>query len=459
MSDEHDCDLLVIGGGSAGTTAAMAAVGFRKKVILIEKGLLGGTCTNVGCVPSKTWLRAADLIRSVGQARTYGLIDKAATPSFGLIQEAKTGITDTFRAYGTRVLEKNDVEIVKGEAAFAGPLSVSVDGRTINAARVLIASGAEPFVPPIEGLTEIPYLTSTTALASENLPKSILIIGGAYIGLEMATFFNAMGVETTVIEALDRIAPNEDADISEFLAGSLRDQGIAVHAATKVLRVGRQGAAIAVEAEQAGEKITFAGQEILIATGRIPALAPLHLEAAGVAYGRKGIDVNEFLETSVAGVWAAGDVVPSLQLEHVGVYEGWLAGQNMFSANKVAADYRVIPRVMFTYPEVASVGDTEEQAAGKTRVAAAALPYSALAMAKIGGEPQGLIKLVADLSSRQLVGAHIVGQDAGNLIHLAALAMQTRTPVDQIAKTVSAYPTLAQGFFYAAEALAAKLKH
>lgn len=458
MSDKYVCDLLVIGGGSAGSTAAMAAVGFGAKVILAEESSLGGTCTNVGCVPSKVWLHAADLIRSVGRAKAYGLIDKTAAPEFDLIQRTKTGIADSFRSNGTKVMEQAGIEIIHGRAAFVEPRLISIDGRMVEADRVLIATGSSPFVPPIDGLEQVPYLTSSDTLALPELPKSILIVGGSYIGLEIATFFNTIGVKTTVIEALDRIAPNEDKEVSEMLAKMMADQGIDIHTSTKVERVSKIDGGVSIEASQADQMISVSGEKMLIATGRKPALNELNLVAAGVTFGRKGIEVDRFLETAAAGIYAAGDVLPSLQLEHVGVYEGGLAVNNMFSDQREGADYRVIPRVMFTYPEVASVGETEEQAARARPVVAETIPYAALAMAKIDGEPQGLIKLVADAAGGQLVGAHIVGHDAGNLIHLASQAMSFNLPVDKVAASIAAYPTLAQGFFYAAEALTEKIE-
>jgi len=202
--------------------------------------------------------------------------------------------------------------------------------------------------------------------------------------------------------------------------------------------------------------LNFEGEKILIATGRIPSLDDLDLDAAGIKYGRHGIEVNDFLQTNIPSIYAAGDAIPSLQLEHVAVYEGWLAAKNMYGAKK-ATDYRIIPRVMFSHPQVASVGETEEQAAKRTEIVTTSYPYAGIARAQIDRQKQGIIKLIADASTKKLLGAHIVGDEAGNLIHIASAIMKSGVELDKIADSVSAYPTLSQGFFYAIDQINEKL--
>ncbi|KKL91209.1 hypothetical protein LCGC14_1896990, partial [marine sediment metagenome] len=368
MDQQDSYDLLIIGGGSAGTTAALTAIDYGSpKIGLIEKGLLGGTCVNVGCIPSKSFLRAANLVNNGRRAVDYGLFNELPLPNYNAIVEHKNKIVSSMRSSGDKTLEKYDIDIIKGSAVFKGANTLQVDSRTLTAKNILIAAGVSTFIPPIDGIKDVPYLTSTSALSLEELPESLIIVGGAYIGLEFASFFHSLGVKVTVIEAASRLAPNEDERISSYLATSFEKQGLEFYTEAKVMGVSSKSE-IEVKIEINGEQTSLKGQKVLIATGRVPDLKELGLEAAGVKYGRKGIEVNELMQTSVPSVYAAGDVVSSLQLEHVAVYEGWKAAVNMFSEKKEPVDYRVIPRVMFSHPEVASVGETEEQAASHTAV-------------------------------------------------------------------------------------------
>lgn len=458
---DFDYDFLIIGGGSAGATAAVAAINFNvPRVAVVEKGLLGGTCTNVGCVPSKSFLHAAELARNIKQTRAYNLISDSQPLNFGPIKRHKDNIVGAMRDAGTKAIERAGIQVINGSASFEGADSIAIDGQIIKAKHILLATGAAPAVPQIEGLGEVPYLTSTDALNEDKLPQSIIIVGGAYIGLEFASFFQALGVKTTVIEALPRLAPTEDEMVSAELEKALVKQDIEIAVKTKVSRVSEGGEGVNVFAEKDGSSLTFTGERILIATGRTPNLGSLNLEAAGVKYGRKGVEADEYLKTSAPSIYAAGDLLPppSLQLEHVAVYEGWLAANNIFSQPKKTADYRVIPRVMFSFPEVASVGETAEQAKAHANAVSITYPYAGIAMAQISEETGGLIRLVADADTGELLGAHIIGTEAGNLIHLAALAMRFHLPVTEIAGSVSAYPAMAQGFYYACEMLADKLR-
>jgi len=434
----------------------MTAANLGKKVIIIEKGKLGGTCTNVGCVPTKALLHGANLIRAAEDAEEFGVESKRKN-GFNLIKEHQNNMTRRMRDSGKSALERAGIEILSATATFKGERVVLADDRMIEPENVLIAAGAAPLFPPIDGLDSVNYLTSTTALELEVLPKSIVIIGGAYIGLEFATFFNTLGVETTVIEAFDRLAPNEDREISDLLTKTLKKQGMEIFVDTMVKKVAETDEGVKVQANSKSGIVELDAEKMLVATGRGSDLSSLDLESASVSYDRKGIDVDNLLQTTSKSIYAAGDVVPSLQLEHVAVYEGWLAANNMFKTEKKEKDYRVIPRIMFSHPEVASVGLSEDEAKVSNSIEVVALPYAAIPMAQINEDTIGLIKLIADKGSKLLLGAHIIGTDAGNLIHLGALAMEAEIPVERIGETISAYPSLSQGFFSACEDLAAKI--
>jgi mercuric reductase len=451
---DYDYDLAVIGGGSGGATAAATAVAIGiKKVLLIEKGALGGTCTNTGCVPSKANLHAALLARQGQKVSSYGLGKCEPGFNFGAVKAHQARIVTEFRDDGEKALARLGIEVMRAPATFTGPNSLTVKEREITAKNIVIAAGAEPVIPPIEGLKDTPFMISQTALADSVLPTSMIIIGGSYIGLEFATLYNSLGVQTTIVEAADRLASIEDRDISTFIAQALADRGVESTTGVLISKVEFARGRFLVSGEKEGREMNFSGQRLLVATGRRPSLSGLNLDAAGIKYGKKGIEVNEHLQTSAPSVYAAGDCVPSPQLEHVAVYEGWLAASNIFSAAKEKADYRVIPHVMFTEPEIAAVGLTEEQARAQTDVATVTLPYRGIPAARIKEDTEGLIKLVADSRDGRLLGVHIGGNSAGELMHLGALAMKANLSVDDIGQVVSAYPTLAQGFFQACETL------
>lgn len=458
MIGPYNYDLIVIGGGSAGSTAASAVVRSGKKVLLIEKEALGGTCTNFGCVPSKSFLHAADMLQSIRNAKDYGLIKEVPEYEFQPVRYHKNRIVQSMHDSGRKVVENMGIELKKGTASIKDQNTVMLDGKEFTSEYILIATGSATFVPPIDGLENVPYMTSRNALDMEELPESIVIVGGSYIGLEFASFFNELGVRTTVVENSDRIASHEDEEISHELSHSLADKGIELIMGAQVLSVAKADRVISVRAKRGQDQILLSAASLLVATGRIPQLENLKLSDVGIKYGKKGIEVNDNLQTSVPNIYAAGDCIPSLQLEHVGVYEGWLAAQNILSGNKHKADYRVVPRVMFSLPEVGSVGETEQQARQHADVATKTFPYNSIPMAQISEDPDGLIKLVADANNGTLLGAHIMGAGASNLIHLAALAMQFNLPVGDIGDAISTYPTLAQGFYHACESLAMEIE-
>lgn len=454
---KFDYDLMIIGSGSSGATAAMTAVGFGKKVLLIEKERLGGTCTNVGCVPSKSFLHDAELLRMAKTGEHEGLLKIYPEVNYAPVKSRKEKLVSVMRNSGAKVIDRAGIELKAGIADLANEHTVSLNGDRISADNIMIATGSSSFVPPIEGISEIPYLTSTEALELNQLPDSVIIIGGSYIGLEFANFFSSMGTKVTILEVADKIAANEDEAISSALTVELVNQGIEVHVGIKINFVTGDNAMIKVAIEKDGGKIIAEAEKILVATGRIPDIKNLNLDGVGIKFGRKGIEVNEYLQTAVKNIYAVGDVIPTLQLEHVAVYEGWLAAKNMYSEKKEPADYRVIPRVMFSNPEVASVGETETQAKQHSDTMSTSFPYNGIPKAQINEERAGLIKLVADANTGKLLGAHIIGKDAGELIHLAALAMQFNLRVSEIANGISAYPTLSQGFYNACDSLAEKL--
>ncbi|RJQ31701.1 MAG: NAD(P)/FAD-dependent oxidoreductase [Actinobacteria bacterium] len=446
---DFDYDLIIIGAGSAGATAAVNAVSLgANKVLIIERGELGGTCTNTGCVPTKIFLHSAKLMLEAENANRYLEKPVMPTPNWKNIMQRKQYYINSAHHNGLRIFADRGIELIKGKAKLIDTHTVSIDEKSMTAKYILIATGAKAAIPPIKGIHEIDYLTNANALELKNLPQSIIVIGGSYIGLEFASFFNALGSKVFVVESKNTIASTEDEDISDYLSKELENSGIEIFSSAKAIRVKKEGKQILLEISQDKNAYNLVANKLLVATGRKPNL-DFNPKAAAIRAETEGILVNPLLQTDSPNIYAAGDVLPTLQLEHVATYEGYLAAHNMFSLNKQLTDYSVVPHVMFTFPEVAAVGITQRQAEESFHIATSLYSYSAIAAASINEERNGIIKLIGDNNTGLLLGAHIIGADAGNLIHLASILMQAKVPVNALAEQISAYPTLAQGFYYA----------
>lgn len=447
--DHAAVDLLIIGGGSAGFAAAIRAADLGASVAIVESGALGGTCVNVGCVPSKTLIRAAEVFHRAGHPAFKGIHIQRAQPDFKAIMAQKDALVSTLRQakYWDVLKAYPTIRLIGGRATMMPNGSVFVDRQAIRAGKILLAMGAHPWVPAIPGLHERPYLTSTEALALTDLPKRMIVIGASAVGLELAQVYARMGTQITVLEALPRIVPAEDADISEALAGYLREEGLEIHTGVTIHRVDGQLGAYQVEVDIEGTRRTLAAEQLLVATGRRPNTEGLGLEEAGIRLGKKGeVLVNEWLETSHPGVYAAGDVIGDPGFVYVAAYGGTLAAENALNGNIRRYDLRVLPRVTFTDPAVASVGLTEAQARESgIEVAVAKLPLSYVPRALVARDTRGLIKLVADAKTNLLVGAHVLAPEAGEMIQEPAIAIRFSISVDAIGTMLHPYLTHAEG--------------
>lgn len=453
MTERIGYDLAVIGAGSAAFAAAIRATSLGARVVLIERGIIGGTCVNVGCIPSKHLLAASHVYRQAGDHPFEGVETSQAGVGLPALIAQKGQVIDELRQEKYVDLAAHyGFEVIRDHARFAGPDRLDVDGREIVATRVVIATGSTPWTPPIDGLSEARYLTSTTALELSELPESLVVIGGNSIGLELGQVFANLGSKVTIVEALDRIAPPEEPEISEAMTEILKSQGIGVVTSAKVTRV-EAGTPKAVVAKTGGGEVLLPGVEILVATGRRPALDGLDLEKAGIELDdRGGLVLDETLRTTNPNVFAAGDVTGAPQFVYVAAAQGTLAADNTVAGAGRRMDYTALPRVTFTTPSIAAVGLTDEQAiAAGYACECRVLPLEHVPRARVNLDAGGLIKIVADRSNGRVLGVHVLAEGAGDMILAGVYAVKFALTVDDLADTWAPYLTMAEGIRLAAQ--------
>ncbi|MFI7209088.1 mercury(II) reductase [Micromonospora aurantiaca (nom. illeg.)] len=452
-------DLAIVGSGGGAFAAAIAARRKGKHVVMVEHGDVGGTCVNTGCVPSKALLAAAHARHvALDAARFPGIRASAEQVDFQELIAGKRRLVADMRAdkYVDLAAEYG-WEILTGHGRFTeGPL-LCVDlpdggSQRIEAENYLIATGSAPWIPPIDGLAQVGYLTSTTAMESDHLPQSLLVVGGNYIGLEQGQLFARLGTQVTVVETLDRLAPKEEPEVSAAIEQVFADDGIAVHTTATVRSVRREnGHVVAVLDGQPGRQIH--AEQILIATGRRPVVDGLNLETVGVKTGQHGeILVDEHLRTTNPRIWAAGDVTGHPQFVYVAGAHGSIVADNAFDNAGRTVDYHHLPQVTFTTPAIASAGMTEAQAiSAGHRCDCRVLQLEYVPRAIVNRDTRGLIKLVADADTGRLLGAHVVADAAGEVIATAVYALANDMTVQQMADLWCPYLTMAEGLKLAAQ--------
>lgn len=452
-------DVAIIGSGAAAFAAAITASDVGAEVVMIERGRVGGTCVNVGCVPSKALLAAAATRHLAATQHFPGIATSAGAIDIPLLIAGKNELVTELRAEKYLDLAADyGWHLLRGHATFvAGPaLEVTTDDGTqrIEADHYLIATGASPWAPPIEGLPDAGFLTSTTAMELTEIPDSLLVLGGNAVGLEMAQLFARLGSRVTLVEALDRIAPFEEPEISEALTSALADEGITVHTAANVRQVSREGTGYVVHADIAGTPRTLTADRLLVATGRRPNTTQLGLDRIDVKTGDRGeVLVDARQQTNHPRIWAAGDVTGGPQFVYVAAAQGSLAIRNALQDGTDRLDYSALPRVTFTEPSIASAGLTDAQAvAAGYRCECRVLPLSAVPRAIVNRDTRGLVKIVAEADTGRILGVHILAHNAGEVIAAAVYALSARMTVAQIAETWSPYLTNAEALRLAAQA-------
>ena len=452
-----DFDLVVVGGGSAGFAAAIKGAELGARVAVAEDGTLGGTCVNVGCVPSKTLIRAAEAQHRRVHHGFDGIPATDGKPDWPRVRQEKDQLVsalrqakyrDVLRSYAGVTLFEQCASLTSGRAVRLA------DGRAIGAGKIVITTGASPWAPPIPGLAEAGYLDNASAMALERLPGSLIVIGASAVGLELAQMFARLGVRVSVLEALPRVLPVEDPAIGEALGGYLRAEGLEIHTGAAIERVARASEGYTVGFQEGGQARNVQADQLLVATGRRANTKGFGLEAAEVTLGQKGeILVNEFLQTANLEVYAAGDVIGEPMFVYVAAYGGALAAENALGGNSRRYNLTALPKVTFTDPAVASVGLTEEAArAAGVEPLVSRLPLEHVPRSLAARDTRGFVKLVADAATRKLIGAHIVAVEAGDMITEPALAIRFGLTIEDLSSTFHPYLTLSEGIKLAAQA-------
>jgi pyruvate/2-oxoglutarate dehydrogenase complex dihydrolipoamide dehydrogenase (E3) component len=446
-------DLVVIGAGAAGGTVASAAAERGYSVALVEEGQVGGTCLNVGCDPTKTLVRSAEVAHLARTASRFGLAIGEVRVDWPAVRARVAEVIDTIRGGdGERNLREQGIELIKEHGRFVDPNTVVAGDHRLRGERFLVATGARPAVPPIDGLEATGYLTSDDVPTLPSLPASLAIVGTGPIGVELAQIFARLGVEVTLVGSRSQILPREEPALRDALLEALTREGVRWEPEVRVTRAARRRGMKVVSGERNGETVEVAAAELLMATGRKPNIERLGLEDAGIHANDHCIVVDSHLRTSNPGVFAAGDVTGIYTFTHVADYQARIVERNLFDdESPVKADYRVVPWVTFTDPELARVGLTGEEArAGGYDVVMVTVPFADLPRALTTGERGGMVTLVVDRERRAILGGHILGARAGELIGEIAVAIEGQLPVDVIASTIHPYPTMSEGVFWAA---------
>jgi dihydrolipoamide dehydrogenase len=448
-------DVVVIGGGPAGYVAAIRAAQLGAKVTLIEEDKLGGTCLNRGCIPTKFMLRSVETYQSVKSAERYGISVSEASLDLPKMQTHKTKVVTDLTSGVGRLLSANKVEVKSGRAKLNSSKQVEIDSdqgkrETIDAAKVILATGARPIVLPVPGADSPDMLGVEDLLELKELPKSLVIIGGGVVGVEMATVLAKLGSQVSLVEMMPHCLPAQDDEIARVLEGVLGEDGIRVCCSAKVSKIEDTagGKAVVFSNGESEQKIEAAA--VAVSVGYRPNTEGLGLEECGVAVEKGGIRVNEKMETSVPDIYAAGDVVGGMMLAYIAMAEGAVAAENAAGQNS-KIDYNAVPQCIFTLPEVASVGITEQEAAAQGHeVAIGRFSFAANGMAAIMGEKRGLVKIISEPKYGQILGVHIIGPQATCLIAEAAMAMKLESTVDDILATIHAHPSLSEAIWEAA---------
>ncbi len=420
---------------------------------MIERGTLGGTCVNIGCVPSKTQLRAGELYWHAAHQPFQGIRTRAESIDLPGMVRQKDELVASLRKekYGD-LIDAYGWELVRGEAAFEDSGILRVDGRAIQADGFVVATGARPAVPPIQGLNRVDYLTSTSLLDLKRLPEHLIVIGAGYVGLELGQLFHHLGSRVTLMQRSERMLSGYDPEIGDVVHEVLTAEGIEVLLGVTYLDVKQDAAGKHVRVRVGGHERTIQGDALLVATGRTPNTEALNLASAGVNIGPRGeIVVDEHLRTSNPRVFAAGDVTLGPQYVYVAALEGAVAAENALGGTR-PVDLRAVPGVTFTSPAIATVGLTEESArlAGH-EPKSSILPLHAVPRALVNRDERGLFKVVADAHTDQVLGVHIVAENAGDVIYAGVLAVRFHLTVRDLTDSFAPYLTMSEGLKLAAQ--------
>lgn len=464
MSKDARHDVLIIGGGPGGYVAAIRAHQRGLNVGLVERDALGGICLNWGCIPTKALLYSAGILDSIKNAKQHGVIVDNVKTDYAAAQKNSRQASDRLRKGVEYLMRSNKVTVYEGTARIAAPGKVTVEGKdgqkTVEAKNIIIATGARPRSLPGLDVDGKYILTSREALAMTKLPKSMVVIGAGAIGVEFASVFNSFGVKVTIVEALPRILPLEEPEISQELTKLFKRRGIDILTGAMVKQVdkGKNGVTVQVTVDDKEQKIE--ADQVLVAIGVAPNSENLGLEGVGVKVDRGFIQVNERMQTNVPGIYAIGDVIGGPQLAHVASEEGILAVEAIAGGEVRPIEYDKVPRATYCHPQVAAVGLTEEQAREKGYdVKTGTFPLRGNGLAVATGRTDGFVKIVAESRYDEILGVHILAPEASELMAEIGLGLTIETTLHDVAATIHAHPTLSEAVREAAMAAMGEAIH
>ena len=460
----EEIDVVIIGGGPGGYVSAIKAAHLGLKAVLVEKDKLGGVCLNRGCIPTKALVSTAELLNHLQRAGEFGIQVKDYSIDFPAIMKRKDLITQRLSSGVGQLMKANQVRVARGEGKIIEPGKVEVtntagEKELIKTKNIIIATGSKVMKLPIPGIDSEGVITSDEALSLSELPSRMLIIGGGVVGIEFAGIFKALGVEITVVEMLPRILPPIDEEIARRLTQLLKRKRIEILTDCKVkeIKSTNQNLEVLVSTSDGEKKIET--EKILLAAGRVPELGNIDVQRLDIELDGKAIKVDKKMRTNIPGIYAVGDVVGRIMLAHVASREGIVAVENI-SGKETLMDYKVVPNCVFSMPEVASVGLTEEEARKENNnIKVSKFPFMANGKALGMGETEGMVKIIADADTSELLGFHILGVHASDLIAEGTLALSMEATAFEIINTIHAHPTLAEAIAEAAEGIVGKPIH
>ncbi len=442
--------IVVMGGGPGGYVAAIRGAQLGAKVTLIERHKIGGTCLNYGCIPTKTLYKNAELLNTLSHIEDFGIAVGSVQIDVAKIQSRKDEVVRQLVGGIEQLLEANGIDVIEGTASFVSEKTVKVtkeDGESfeITGDDYIIATGSSSAVPPFAGTNLPGVVTSKELLEFESIPEKLVIIGGGVISMEFAGIFSAMGSEVTVLLRSDRFLREVDSELTKRFGATLKKKGIDLHKSIDNMEIIQTVDGLAVKGDTKKGEVLFPANQVLLSTGRVPVIKGLNLEAAGVAYTKKGITVGQHFETNVPNIYAIGDVNGIIMLAHAASHQGIAAVEAIMSIEH-KGNHDVVPNCIFVFPEIAGVGITEDEAIEKQiEIKKSKFMFGANGKALSIGEPEGFIKVISDMND-VILGVHIMGPHASDLIHEGALAITKKLTVDDIANTIHAHPTLGEAF-------------
>lgn len=444
----NERDLIVIGGGPGGYVAAIYAAIRGLKVTLIEKERLGGTCLNVGCIPTKALVKASEVYDEAARAECFGIEIKEVIANIDKMMDRKEEVVNTLVKGVEYLMAKNDIEVINGTASFKDYQTILINGEEMSAKDIIIATGSKISKINLPGL-DLPFvLDSTKALSYRKLPKSMVIIGGGVIGMEFAFIYANLGVEVSVVEYANRILSMLDEEVSYEILKMAKEKGIQIHLNSKVTKIEGSDHAIVTYLKDEKEE-TIESENVLYAIGREPNIEGLNIEASGVLMDRKAIVVDDYMKTNVDHIYAIGDVTNIIQLAHVASHQGMVAVENILGHSK-KMDYKAVPNVIFTHPEIASVGLVEQDLNPKEAYSISKFNFNGNGKALTMDQNHGFVKIIKENKTNHIVGASIIGPDASSLINTLTVAIQNGLSVDQIIETIFPHPTTGEAIAEAA---------